>query len=116
MNNLTGKIRLDDRFYIDVDPYNWALCEIKTIPPTSKNGKPNKGAGKQIVKTWGYCSTLENALNLYAEVIAKESVDAFVGPISLSKLKTILGEVKSAVTKLSLTLKVEGDDSDEAGS
>lgn len=107
MNNLTGKVKLDDRFYIDVGPYNWALCEIKTIPPTSKSGKPNKGAGKQIIKTRGYCSTLENALNLYAEVMAKESLGAFVEPVSIACLKTILGEVKSSVTRLSLTLKVE---------
>lgn len=111
---MTGKIKLDNRFYIDIDPYNWALCEIKTIPATSKSGKPNKGAGKQFSKAIGYCSTLENALNLYAEVMAKESVGAFVEPVSIQELKTILLDVKNAVTKLSLTLKVDngGNDND----
>lgn len=111
MNNLTGNIKLNNRYYIDVDPYNWALYEIKTIPAFSKSGKPNKGAGKQFSKAIGYCSTLENALILYAEVRTKESLGAFVEPVSLREVKTVLGDIKSAVARLSLTLKVQKGDS-----
>ena len=106
MNSISGKIKLDDHFFIDVDPYNWALREIKTIPAISSTGKPNKGAGKQINRVVGYYSKLEDALDSYAELLAKESISTLSEPASLTEVKTILEEVKNAVAKVSLTLKV----------
>ena len=108
MKNVSGKIKLDDRFYIYVDPYCWALLyEVKTIPAYSSKGKPNKCAGKQITKAIGYYRKLEHALDKYVELKAKESLSTFSEPISISDVKTILSEIKNATERLAHKLNVE---------
>ena len=107
MKNVNGKIKLDDRFYINIDPYCWTLYEVKTTPAYSSKGKPNKGAGKQITKAIGYYRKLEHALDKYVELKAKESFSTFSEPISISDVKTILSEIKNATERLAHKLKVE---------
>lgn len=107
MNNLPGIIILDDRYYIDVDPYNWMLKEVKITPPLDSKGRPNKQAGKRCDVVVGYCPSLVNALELYSEQLLKESVSGSVKPLNIDSIKTILAEIKTAVTGLSLTLNVK---------
>jgi len=107
MNNLPGTITLDDRYYIDVDPYNWMLKETKITPSLDSKGRPNKQAGKRCDVVVGYCPSLVNALELYSERLFKEKVHCSVEPCEFDNVVAMLEEIKTAVTGLSLTLNVK---------
>lgn len=105
MNNIPGTITLDETHYIDIDPYNWILKESRLIPETDSKGNPNKSAGKQVDAVIGYYGKLEDALNAYSMRILKNRLSGSAAEISIDGLQTILKEIKTAVTRLSLTFK-----------
>lgn len=114
MLNIPGIITLDERYYIDVDPYNWILKQVKVTADTTSTGRPNKRAGQRCDVVIGYFPSLEQALNAYAEQILKESVSGSVAELNIDGVKSILEDIKIAITKLSLTLnaKQEGVQND----
>lgn len=107
MNNTPGTITLDEKYYIDVDALNFILKRIKVTAGTTKDGKENVNAGKRCDVTVGYLGSLEDALNRYTNELIKNDVHGSATDVSLSQLQTILEDIKTAVTRLSLTLNVK---------
>lgn len=110
MNNTPGTITLDENYYIDVDPLNWILKQVKVVPQTDKRGNPNKNAGNHCDAVIGYFPTLESALDSYISHAIKDAVTVTGDSWNIEEVKELLQEIKSAVTGLSLTLKVKKED------
>lgn len=109
MNNIPGTIILDGQHYIDVDPYNWILKQIKRIPENNSRGIPNKRAGQRCDAVLGYFPSLEQALDGYTEQVTKNGVVDSVTALNIAEVKVILQDIKNSVTKLSLTLNSKED-------
>lgn len=107
MNNIPGTITLDEKYYIDVDALNFILKRIKVTADTTKDGEKNVNAGKRCDITLGYLGSLEDALNRYTNELIKNAIHGSTTDVSIGLLQTILEDIKTAVTGLSLTLNVK---------
>ena len=107
MNNIPGTITLDEDYYIDVDALNFILKQSKVTAEFTSKGEPNKNAGQHCDVTLGYFGSLEDALNHYSNELIKSGIHNSATAIYLEDIKVILEEIKTAVTKLSLTLNVK---------
>lgn len=113
MNNIPGTIILDGQHYIDVDPYNWILKQIKRIPENNSRGLPNKRAGQRCDVVLGYYPSLEKALDGYTEQIVKNDILDSVTALNIAEVKVILQDIKNSVTRLSLTLNAKAESGGE---
>lgn len=109
MNNIPGTIVLDGNYYIDVDPYNWILKEVKRIPENNSRGIPNKRAGQRCDAVIGYFPSLDKALDGYTQQILKSTFVDSVAGINIAEVKVILQDIKNTVTRLSLTLNAKAE-------
>ena len=107
MNNLSGTIKLDDTYFIEIDPYNFILKQIKITSDKTVSGKPNKNAGQPYNATLDYYPSLEVALDRYSKTLIKDGIHSADLGADVQTLQTILTEIKNAVTKLSLTVNVK---------
>lgn len=109
MQNIPGTIVLDERYYIDVDPYNWILKEVKRIPENNSRGLPNKRAGQRCDAVIGNFPSLDKALDGYTQQILKSAVVDSVAVLNIAEVKVILQDIKNTVTRLSLTLNAKAE-------
>lgn len=107
MNNIPGTITLDEHYYIDIDALNLMLKKVKVTAEKTSKGEPNKNAGQRCDVTLGYFGSLELALDKYSKELIKNGIHNSATDISLSQLQTTLNEIKTTITKLSLSLNVK---------
>lgn len=112
----TNKIILDDTYFIEVDELNWALKKLVPVAATKKDGTPAKNAGKKKEVCAGYCHSLKQALEFYADRRAMDDVLEAVEPVNLRDLKLILETIESDCNALQIGFVDEREAHDETRS
>jgi len=99
------RIELDATYRIDIDEYNWILKKAVPTASTMKDGTPAKNAGKMHDITIGYFTSLKSALHAYVDCKEKDGIMEASGPVSVTKLETILTRIEERCNGLKLVEK-----------
>lgn len=101
-------IKLDETYFIEIDPYNWILKKKVVISDQVKSGKPSVNAGKTRDAICGYYPSLASALGHYVDNLEKDGISKDSEPVQIAGLETILLRIEKACKYLKL---IETEDS-----